>query len=485
MASSDLSAPARCPDLVELIFRHEGSLGLTPDQAGALRRLRLGLQKETVLAAAERDKLEMEILEETLAPGEVRTPDTRLQRIEALNLQIRLAETQASARAKALLSPDQQVALSMAAMTGSPPDAGAAAAVGDLERRIGAALEARLKDGRIVEIETAQAIAERLLGWAKLFGYAVGIPLAVLALALGFLGIRSYNDFTALVASAQTEITGKLAQDAKDLETKSAELNATYASLKDKFAQVSTLADNVQALSQKVQQIEEKIGFEPSSVLTPELQRGLEQSISSFRDYLAAFGYKPRPGKIRVYVDPDMQANAYYIDSENRIVLAEEVATDTDVIFRAYAHHALSSVFPIGDMKSVDSAIESGLADYFPCSFSNDSRLGEASVAVFHKPYLRNLDNRRSFKEIAAPNTEVHDAGEVWGGAFWAIRGIVSQEQADRLLFSAWGKLKDRTGDADRAVVFAALIIEGAKAIGEGQYADRIREVFRSRDLKL
>jgi DALR domain len=42
------------------------------------------------------------------------------------------------------------------------------------------ALDARLKDQKIVDVETTQAIVARLSEWAKLFGFFVGIPLAFL-----------------------------------------------------------------------------------------------------------------------------------------------------------------------------------------------------------------------------------------------------------------------------------------------------------------
>jgi len=89
---------------------------------------------------------------------------------------------------------------------GFEPSTGAPAIV-DLDTRIADAVNKRLKDAKVVEIEITQAIAERVFGWSKSFALLVGIPLALLGVILGILGIKSYTDFTALVTDARTEVT--------------------------------------------------------------------------------------------------------------------------------------------------------------------------------------------------------------------------------------------------------------------------------------
>src|SRR6266849_1994027 len=79
-------------------------------------------------------------------------------------------------------------------------------------------MEARLKDQKVVELDTSLAIAERLSDWAKLFGAFVGLPLAALALTLGFLGFRTYTDFAELTRTAQTTVTSKLEQASKEVD---------------------------------------------------------------------------------------------------------------------------------------------------------------------------------------------------------------------------------------------------------------------------
>ena len=54
--------------------------------------------------------------------------------------------------------------------------------------RINATIEERLKDTKVVEFETAEAIAKRVVGWAKLFAVVVGVPLSLLIITLALLG---------------------------------------------------------------------------------------------------------------------------------------------------------------------------------------------------------------------------------------------------------------------------------------------------------
>ena len=65
------------------------------------------------------------------------------------------------------------------------------------------------KDRSIVEIETAEAVANKILKWAKLF-YAV--PVAVLIIILALLGVGDYSQFHKTVRRATDELTPKLNQ---------------------------------------------------------------------------------------------------------------------------------------------------------------------------------------------------------------------------------------------------------------------------------
>jgi hypothetical protein len=86
-------------------------------------------------------------------------------------------------------------------------------------------------------------------------------------------------------------------------------------------------------------------------------------------------------------------------------------------------------------------AIESGLADYFACSFLDQSKLGEKAAKVWGMgPYIRTLDNHRTFGEFSAlPRDRMNYAGaEIWGGLFWSLRSQVGHAEADKILAAAW-----------------------------------------------
>src|SRR5882724_2041265 len=126
----------------------------------------------------------------------------------------------------------------------------------------------------------------------------------------------------------------------------------------------ANLQQKVEALSTKVEQLE-KVTFEPSSALTPELQAELQTSVDLFQAYIAKLGYQSQTGKVVVFVDPKLKDNVYY--DGTRIVLGQPLAKDTDAVFREYSHHALG----VGDsdtQSEEQQAVQSGLADYFPCS---------------------------------------------------------------------------------------------------------------------
>ena len=56
------------------------------------------------------------------------------------------------------------------------------------------------------------------------------------------------------------------------------------------------LQQKVQLLGQKVEQLE-KLRFEPSAALTPDLQTHLQESLDAFQAYFGKLGYKSKAGK--------------------------------------------------------------------------------------------------------------------------------------------------------------------------------------------
>jgi hypothetical protein len=377
----------------------------------------------------------------------------------------------------------------------------------ELSGRVRGLLREELKDRKLVEIEITEAIVTRLSSWAKLLGFFVGLPLAVLALVLAVLGIRNYSDFSRSLDAAKRDIEQTfqrarqeaqqhgdqlkeritaLRREGEELSMRSEELKTRYQRLQTELAGLDTLASNVRTLATKVERIEQRIGFEPSPALTPELRKRLETSFADFMRYLGSIGFTPND-RVRIRVDTKLQGNAYFVPGENLIVIAESLASDPHVAYRTYTHYALGTFFRT--VPAAAAAVESGLADYFTCSFSNTPRFGEEAAKKLRllgvdKPYIRNLDNRRRFTELGA-RPESHDAGEVWGAAFWDMRASLGREIVDKLLFDAWASFRGTQVEASFETAFAARLVELAGARGGPTSAGQVRAALQQRGLSL
>ena len=79
------------------------------------------------------------------------------------------------------------------------------------------AIQQRFRNQKLVDIETSQAVAERLHGWAKLFGFFVGLPFAALLIVLGVGGIEKYSDFK-MIGSIEGQVKPKIEQAKSDAE---------------------------------------------------------------------------------------------------------------------------------------------------------------------------------------------------------------------------------------------------------------------------
>ena len=163
--------------------------------------------------------------------------------------------------------------------------------------------------------------------------------------------------------------------------------------------------------------------------------------------------------------------------------MSKSLAIDQEVLFREYAHHVLITLVPYWGQ--VYREIESGLADYFPCSFMNDPVLAEiAAKTVFNQDYIRNLDNNFKFSDFS-PNAPYQHRGGIWGGAFWEIRQLLKPEVADRLLFSTWKTVTSNENLNDQGENFVSILLEQAKSVEGGKYTTQIRSIFEARGLKL
>ena len=364
----------------------------------------------------------------------------------------------------------------------------------NVRAQVAAVLREQYKDQKLLESEIAEGVATKLSGWAKLLGFFIGIPLGILVITLGAIGIKNYLDFMSLVAGAKRETEERVEVARKEGEA----ITTQYQTLKDQLAEATGLANDVKVLSAKVNQISERIGFVPTAALTPELKSQLESSLGQFQRYMQQLGYKGTEGGVRIAVNPreDREGPAYYLDGT--IKVEAPFATDIDILFREYSHHVLISSAG-GKLSPELEGLESGLASYLSCSFNGDPAFGENSLAAFGRRYklntsdefmakgsIHNLKNDRKFADLEQhPDDTSYVPAEVWGGAFWDLRERLGQGYTDRLLFQTWRSLRGGEAKGDLPKYFYERLAAANNASGEGDRLEQIREVFRRRGLSL
>lgn len=227
--------------------------------------------------------------------------------------------------------------------------------------------------------------------------------------------------------------------------------------------------------------------FVPSSALTPDLQRNLETSLQGFQSYLGKLGFTVHSDPISVKITPGngVKGNIAIWDPDTRsIEVASSFAQDESLVLRQFAHEVL---VPKETGTPAYYAIESGLASYFPCSFTNHAVMGDkASDAgkTLLPPW--DLRNNRPFAQIRIKDwsSVQADGGIVWGGVLWRIRELMGEDKADPLIAKTWQSFSlPRQGGEYQ--VFAQALIDNSRSVEGGKYTDQVREIFTQRGLRL
>jgi hypothetical protein len=189
--------------------------------------------------------------------------------------------------------------------------------------------------------------------------------------------------------------------------------------------------------------------FVPSPALTQDLKEQIETSLNDFQRYLSSLGFGGDAGIVSVEITPGTMVErkegsgvALWLPETRSMAVASAFATDRPSVLRQLAHRYL--------LPRVDTAwanywaIESGLATYFACSFAGDPVMGgkasDAGKRIFPPQDLR---KQRKLSEINLGDwgSVQNDGSEVWGGAFWQIRELAGQPQADKVVALAWRDL--------------------------------------------
>lgn len=291
------------------------------------------------------------------------------------------------------------------------------------------------KDQKVVEIETAAMVAERLVSWAKLFAWLVAVPAALLIAILTVIGISKFSDFTTLVAGSETKLKTTVA-----LATTNADLFAQkVADLSQKQAEADR---QLATLSQELKTVTERLGFAPGSSLAPDAQKLLQNQFAKFQAYIVGLGYAPGTAEIKVQVLTDGKAGTLAYYDKGTIFVAKEAVKDPEVIYREYLHHVLYSKIGLTNIGPERSALESGLADYLVASYAGTPKIYRLS---FGTPL--NLEEARTIKPVTG-HEDRFPVGHAWASLFFQLRQATGRDTIDKAVFAAWFDIPKQAADA-------------------------------------
>lgn len=492
---------------IDAILVQSAVLGLGDEQRRRLELADIDFRRQAIELWNQQQLLILEMRRARAEAGARTAPDPQsMAAVDAITVKLRQLWLRTLREAQSVLSAEQlaRVADVAGQLPGFDLDAGSPAP-GNVAALVSEAVAARIKDSKVIEVETAQAIAERLIGWAKTAAIFTGIPLGLLVVVLTVLGISNWTDFSKRIDEGKKDVATKIddaRQSISEVQTQAKAFQKEYADLKVQLGDVSGLKKDVSDLAAKVKQLE-RIQFDQSAALGPEVKKTVEELITNYRSYLQSLGYQPPATDLTVMVDSKAGYNSYY--DGQKMVLHPALATMPDVVYREYTQRVLNEANPAyWDARSWKvTAITSGLADYFPCSFLGETKMGAKFVALApadavtaemkKRGYLRDMLNKRKFVADAASEAdqESHAAGEVWSGVFWDIRTLLgcadrsaTCTDADKILLINWKTIAMAPLETID-VRFARAIIDGVRQLSGPQQADKVRAAFTRRGLAL
>lgn len=390
--------------------------------------------------------------------------------------------------------------------TESPDDASFCAACGASLRKLPPSLESAIRaavdkaaveavrekvtDRDVVEVRIAAAIAERLMGWVKLYAVVVGSVLALIVVVLTLLGYQTYAELQKRIELAKQEVEPRLNAArivAKKVETDSAQLRDNLTKQRAELAALMVIGEEVNELTGKVAKLED-IAFEPLEGVSRSEVAALQSALNGFRLYLGRLGYaSSRP--VRVVVG-DKVPNAFYDEATRRLVIGRAFMNAPDALYYAYTQRALEDIAGAwtSDPKNPRVAqIRSALCDYYSASYRNDPQIGlRGAEALGMKPGepIRDLSKNRSFEDLNKI-MDPQGGGEIWGSAFWALRDKVGQSVADRLVLDAWKNIDPKQPETGFDRYFGKLLINADTRLFANSHGRTIGEILRARGLKM
>lgn len=210
---------------------------------------------------------------------------------------------------------------------------------------------------------------------------------------------------------------------------------------------------------------------------------GMYHYLNSIHDFFAKLGHDKldKPMKAIVHLGTNYD-NAYFSPMEGKLAFGDGskfncLAREESVAWHEYSHAVLNSITYLA-YSAESGAINEGQADYFACSLSNDSMLGEYVCAKMNKPFLRNVENDLHYPEDI--QGEVHADGKIWGAVLWDIRKALGKEDADMLIYKSHSYLN---GSRPKFIDAYNALVTADKNVFEGKHLEALENVFVKRGI--
>lgn len=341
-----------------------------------------------------------------------------------------------------------------------------------IHQRIDTAVKEKLEDTSIVNqlaANSVEKVMQWLRPWQTIAKWMISIVSSVLLIALaclGYIGIKSWSDIERTIHSKVREIVATEHLKSQELVKQFENKLQDYRGRVDK--RIVGLNLDMASVKSEVDMLREKAK--------------VFEFLNEFREYLKGLGFSRDQMAPSVVVNKEYKHIAHFDPSRNAICLGPYSCQDKDVVGRHYIHSQLRHY-------RVLARVESGLADYFSCSYGDDSKFGEVYARLSTRQgeppeCMRNLNNAKSLSDLSNEGRPI-EVGEVWGGAFWEIRSRLGKLNADLLIMKAvLSFTPDLGGPADESKFVTTLVEEVRQAMGH-EDAKEVMAIFTKRGIVL
>jgi myosin heavy subunit len=233
------------------------------------------------------------------------------------------------------------------------------------------------KDQKLLDIETTEAIVNRLQSWAKLFGFFVALPLMLILIWLGLLGFKSYTDVdkqlkeaTGNVESLEKRTTGelqtaeqkvgsltqkegditssqeKISREQRDIGPRLSSVSGQVSALQDRATKLSKNMDEADQLVARVNQLSgrlEAVVASQQAQQAVDIRRDYEKLSSDLKGSDQAKAAAATAALRRVLIaagySPDASADGPALLAQLRLAMGD-ARTDNeklDKLFKAFA----------------------------------------------------------------------------------------------------------------------------------------------------